>query len=329
MRLEDHLAQAFDLGRPISGLMPVQHTTYETFRLDTDRGSFLVKCLWRKENPDWGPSIAESMDYERRATEAGIRTARPVMPIEPSFGCAARIGDHGTFRVHEWIDHEKVTRERVDDLIGWAGETLARLHTLQPLGKGAEPAWQWWGVRTEETWDKYEEASAAQRKPWATLLQERREDIRSLTRRLVRAWHDVGDPVISHGDFATYNILLSAEGPVLIDWDSVGITSATFEVGLAARGFFFDDSQPAKVRQIFDAYLAAGGKLRGKPENYFTNFLSIHFNHICDRIEVSLGEAPRPGWMAVETIDQRVQERLGRLPRTIDELSALGIAATD
>jgi hypothetical protein len=102
---EDLIAEAFELATPVSELELVQHTRFETSRLRTKSGSFLVKRLWGLEDPVWRPHIERAMSLERAALAKGVPIGRPIVPVSPVFGYAARINGFGTVRVHDSIEH--------------------------------------------------------------------------------------------------------------------------------------------------------------------------------------------------------------------------------
>lgn len=150
--IADEIAEAFRLGDPLGELELVQEGSFETWRLTTRTGTYLVKRLWQNEDPAQRAELEAAMSYEQRVSDAGVRIPPAVLPLEPLFRWAAQVGRHGTFRVYEWVDHRAVSER--DDLVTWVGQTLAELHSLEPLGAGFEPEWRWIGVRPREDWDR-------------------------------------------------------------------------------------------------------------------------------------------------------------------------------
>ncbi|MDX6235698.1 MAG: hypothetical protein QOG10_513 [Kribbellaceae bacterium] len=114
---EAAIAAAFGLPRPVDSLKPVQHTSFQTWRLQTESADFLLKRLWGLDDPPWQPSIAKGMALEADALARGLPIVRPVTPVMPAFGYAARINDFGTVRLYDWIEHRTVAGS--DDLTSW------------------------------------------------------------------------------------------------------------------------------------------------------------------------------------------------------------------
>jgi hypothetical protein len=79
--LAELVANAFDLGSPADDLRPIQVGSHESWRLDTAAGSFMIKRLWRGQDPTWWPEHETSMELERRALGAGLPIAIPVEPV--------------------------------------------------------------------------------------------------------------------------------------------------------------------------------------------------------------------------------------------------------
>ncbi|TDW18749.1 hypothetical protein [Kribbella kalugense] len=127
----DSIAKAFGLSQPVAPLTPVQHTSFETWRLRTASADYLVKRLWGLENPPWWTRIEQGMALESAALSHGLPIARSIEPLDPIFGYAARVDDFGTIRLYDWIHHRTLTP--TDDVAPWLGRVTAALHRLMPL----------------------------------------------------------------------------------------------------------------------------------------------------------------------------------------------------
>jgi hypothetical protein len=320
---QELVAAAFGLGEPVGGLQPIQVSSYETWRLDTARGSYLVKRLWSGPDPSWRSRHEISMELERRARQAGVATAVPVRPAEPAFGWAARVGGHGVWRAYEWLEHNKPAAGEVREL--WFGDTLALLHTLYPLGEGFEPEWRWLGVHPSGTWHRWLAAAARAAIPWAATAKAGLGDVLAITDHLRRVYETATDHIVSHLDFGPWNVLETANGLVLIDWDSAGPTTATAELGRAVAAFAAD---PRRMRRLIEAYRTAGGVVVGRPEDLFSWQLTQHLSDLTERIKIALGDLtteddPNPIWMARAAIDDDITQAIVSLPRKQQDLSVL------
>lgn len=321
-RLEELVASAFGLDRPRSALRRIQVTAYETWRLDTVRGSFLVKRLWRGDDPPWRSQYEVGMELERRACQAGIATAVPVMPVAPVFGWATRIDGQGVWRAYEWLEHNTV--DAADIEARWFGDTLALLHTLCPLGSAFEPEWRWLGVYPRETWERWLDAGAGEK--WAPTVHREFDRVLAITEYVRQAHLTATDHIVSHLDFGPWNVLSTAHGLVLIDWESAGSTTASAELGRALGAFGWDD--PARMRSLRTAYEQAGGAITCRTEDLFVWQISQRLSGITERIRIVLGDIseyddPDPVWMNAATVDADIVEALTALPAKLNELRDL------
>lgn len=316
------IADAFALSRPTGPLTPVTYTCFQTWRMDTTRGAFFIKRLWRGADPHWWTDRAAAMEFERRVIDSGIATTQPINPVQPWFGYTARIGNLGVFRAYEWIDNRPLHAD--DDITGWVGETLALLHALEPPPLEVGTAWPWLGVQPEQDWLDAIAAGTEQGRPWASTLQGQLSPILDLSERLTRVWNEVDDQVISHGDFEPRNVFISETGPVLTDWESVAYESATWETARAAVAFGYRD--PVRMRAILDSYRSCGGELVDLGDDLLLRSASLTLCHIRELLNVTLGTRPPAGWMDSARLDQQLLEQLHALPRLVTELTDLAAA---
>jgi hypothetical protein len=321
MLTADALAEAFGTGRPTGPPVQHQHTSFPTWRLDTTSGAYLVKRLW-VEDPDWRPHVERAMAFERGVLAAGVPTARPVPPVHPAFGYAARLPGHGVFRAYEWLDHRPLAES--DDVAEWLGRVLARLHSLEAAPPGSEPGWRWLGIFPRAAWDEWTVLGAERGKPWAPVLRRHLDSIMRLADRLVHAYSAAGDLVLTHGDVEPYNVLITEDGPVLIDWESVGHESATLETGRAAVAFGRGD--PDLTARFLHAYRDAGGTLADLGDDLLIRPVALDLCHIAERITAVLGQEPAPGWLDLRTADRRIGEQVTELPEKVARLEALAEA---
>ena len=284
------IAEAFGLGKPDGPLLPVQHTISQTWQLATDRGLFLVKEIWPDADPPWADELVDSKTFEQRASAAGIRTPASVPPIYPVFGWIGRVAGRGAYRVTEWVEHRKVCDD--DDLADWLGRTLATLHSFESHTGSLEPRYY---LHPAEQWQEWSAQAVAQRRPWATELADRLDDYLTVTAKLRTTFFEVGDHVITHRDMVPYNVLITAPGPVLIDWESLGPDSASLETGFAA--VTFGRRNTGYVRRILDSYRANGGVLvEGLGENLFAHKLGSELGRLADMLADVLNCRPMVGW---------------------------------
>lgn len=281
-------AHAFGIGNAVEPLAFIQHTVSRTWRLTTRTGTYLAKELWSGDDPHWTGQLADRMAFERQALEAGIRMPTPISPIETAFGWAGRIDGVGAYRVYDWMPGRHAGAS--DDITDWLAATLATLHRLRPAGRAVQADWRWDNLVHEATWDHRLEAAIRHAKPWAATLQQRLAAITALTARLWDAWRTAADDTITHRDFEPSNVLVTADGPALIDWDSVGYASATLEAGCVAVSFSADD--PRRIRRVLEEYGDSGGQLAELQGDLLLQPIARKLSDLGSQITIALGERP-------------------------------------
>ncbi|HEY0690717.1 MAG TPA: phosphotransferase [Kribbella sp.] len=319
---EDAIARAFGLATPVAPLKLVQHTSFETWRLNTEAGSYLVKRLWGFEDPVWRPHIERAMSLEAAALACGLPVACPVEPLDAAFGYAARIDDFGTIRVYDWIEHRAL--QKTDDHSSWLGTVVSALHGLEPLSAADMPEWRWWGVFPRERWENWVQEGTTRGFSWAKPAKELLDFICDVSQLVQETFSAAGDQVLSHGDIEPYNVLISAAGPVLIDWESVACESATLEIGRTALSFGGDDID--QINRTLQAYVDAGGAIANIGEELFLRKVTMELCHITERIGVMLADDASPGWMDGEDLDTKTADELTALPGLLQRLRRLAKA---
>jgi aminoglycoside phosphotransferase (APT) family kinase protein len=316
----DDVADAFALTRPAAPLAFVQHTVSPTWRLTTSDGDYLVKELWPAEDPPWAAELGERAEFEQKAVSAGVATPRAIGPVHPAVGHVGRIHGHGAYRVYEWVDGTPADPSGVD-LAPWLGATLAALHAISPYHRAVGPDWRWDDVASPEEWRSWSARADEQQKPWAAALAARLPAITELSDRLPRAWRRAADDVVSHRDFEPFNVLLTENGPMLIDWDSVGVCSATLEAGCVAVSFSADD--PARCAAVLDSYLAHGGQLADIGDDLFMAPVARAMSSLAVKVQTSLGIRPR-GRRTDSDLDQRIASKIDDVVALAERCTQLG-----
>ncbi|MFG1815342.1 phosphotransferase [Kribbella sp. NPDC049174] len=303
----DVIAAAFDLGAPAGELVLVRRGDTDTWRLETGSGSYFVKGYWPSTGGQFTSGglldqLAVAMSFEQRALSAGIALAEPVPPVDPVLGWVTRIEDR-LFRVHRWIESRAIRPE--DDIAEWLGRTLAMVHQLQPLDQVGLPEWWRAAIRPRSDWEEWFTEARQRSEPWSVRAWERLPRILELTARIEEVCETAPDVVMTHGDVKSHNLLMTASGPVLIDWDSVRSDSAALEAGRMAHMF---------GTKTLDAYVAAGGDITWAGNDLNLSVVRNQLQGIFERILVLLDRIPPPRWMADrDEISQQLIESLDRL----------------
>lgn len=315
------IAAAFDLGSPVGGLVFVRRGDTDTWRLATSSGRYFVKGYWS----DTGGQFTEgglldqltvAMGFEQRAASAGIDLAEPVPPVEPVIGWVTRIEDR-LFRVYRWIEHRPLQPD--DDIADWLGGTMARVHQLQPLGRAGLPDWWRTALKPRSDWEEWFTEADRLGKTWSSLGWDCLPEIVELTARIASACSEAPDCVMTHGDFKTHNLLMTPNGPVLIDWDSVRSDSAALEAGRVAH--IFAGGSPETIQRILTAYAAAGGDTTWAGPDLFLSVARKHLHGLYEHLLVALNRVPAPRWMTDP--DQAATDLLRLLPGRLEDLTDL------
>lgn len=320
----EEIAVAFELGTPVGGLVHVRRGDTDAWRLDTTTGHYFVKGYFPTTGGQFHgehliDQLAVAMEFERRALAAGVEMPEPITPVDPLLGLVTRIGGR-LFRVHQWIEHQPSQPDR--DISAWLGRTMLQIHQLQPLGRLGLPQWWRGAIQSPATWEGWLAEARKRDASWTASYGESLPHILTVTERILELCDVVPDLVTTHGDFKTHNIVASASGPVLVDWDSVRTDSAALEAGRVA--YIFGAGQPEQVRRILTAYVEAGGDLGWAGPDLYLSVSRNQVQVLGEQIRVSLGEAPAARWMGDRaTIDAAIGETLRGLPGKLDELRHL------
>jgi hypothetical protein len=315
------IAQAFGLGRPLSELVFVRRGGTETWRLDTDQGSYLVKGAWAAKGWQFTPGglldqLESAMAFERRALDAGVDMAEPIPPVDPFIGWVARINDR-LFRVYRWIEHRAMRPD--DDVADWLGRTMAQIHQLEPLRLVGLPDWWRGPIWPRATWEEWVDEAQYRNRPWSALARGRLPYLLDLSTRIEELCEVARDPVTTHGDFKTHNLLLTPAGPVLVDWDSVRVDSAALEAGRVAYIFGAGELEP--MRRILTAYTSAGGSISWAGPDLFFSVTRHDLQVLFERILVSLDRNPAAWWMGdSRAVEDSIEELLCELPDRVERL---------
>jgi Ser/Thr protein kinase RdoA (MazF antagonist) len=121
------------------------------------------------------------------------------------------------------------------------------------------------GLTTAEHWPPLIARASGAGVPWARDL----EESLPLARRasaLLEPWDDA-DAVLVHGDVDQKNLLVAADGPLLIDWDVVLPAVPSHDLAHAALTLG-SWSDPAAARAVLDGYAeASGSRPRLRPQD--------------------------------------------------------------
>lgn len=303
------VAAAFALEGPVETPVSIRERGQVlAWRVGTRSGPVLIKRFWADDELPWQDQLESAMELEQLAVQAGIDTPAPIPPVDPAFGSVARIPGLGFLRAFPYVEHRPLHDD--DDIAEWIGTTLALTHRLRPVEGVPDPNW-WYGQQPPVDlgqWEAWLRSGESRGKVWAPLLREHLGLVTDLAQRITQTFAQSGPHVESHRDVEPWNILMSGQRPVLIDWDTAGPESALLETAYvittcAARGRTEPD--PALILKSHRAYVAAGGA----PITPRSGLLDRRVGYEVSKLASNLG-----GFFDVQEDEVRTRDRLARLP---------------
>jgi aminoglycoside phosphotransferase (APT) family kinase protein len=261
----DSVLSAFGLGGPAWQWTPVSGAwSNRVFRLDVAGQAFAVKQMRNPWGlPRWEEWLAEAWSFELLAITAGVAAPAPV--ANPATGgCLARVRserDPAIFvpvRVHRWVTGRACPAEPVDRATAqWAGQLLATVHQLavRPRDRSLFPV-----LNTDiaALWPDLTADARQGGADWAPLMAAAAPSVLRIAELAGAAGHLPGEEVMSHGDIDQKNLLLTATGPVLCDWDVAMPVVPRRELADVAMSLAcWQDNDVA--REVVRAYRASGG----------------------------------------------------------------------
>jgi Ser/Thr protein kinase RdoA (MazF antagonist) len=303
-------------------LVHVRRGDSDAWRLRTSSGRYFVKG-YLPGSQDLTGQLTVAMAFERRALEAGVDMPSPITPVDPAIGWVVRL-EGRLFRAYRWIEHD--ASQDALDISAWLGRTMLRVHQLEPIGEVGLPEWWRLAVAPPAVWVDWLARARERDVTWAGLLRDCLPDILAVGERIAELSEMAPDVVRTHGDFKDHNVVRSASGPVLVDWDSARTDSAALEAGRAA--YMFGGGEALQVRRILAAYVAAGGELGWAGADLFLGVARNHVQVLGEQIRVALGDSVAARWMGDRaTIESAISTGLRDLPGTIDRLRHLALEA--
>ncbi|WP_162145998.1 phosphotransferase enzyme family protein [Glycomyces tenuis] len=258
------------LRRPASVLKDGE--PYPVWKLTTDSGTWVVKVC---RPPDFTrDALAQAWKLETAAWWLGVAMPEPHFPGRPAPRIWRPIDDDHLARATRFLEGTHPSAPLTPPLARWAGATIA---ALERLGIPADPA-------VDADFDTYPESD------WDDWLDQARRlgvldtaaagTLKDTAMRINEiAEASTAEKLVMHRDFSTANILVTAEGPVLLDFDHAGpqppwweLVSAAFYLAGPELGTVEPDR--ASVEACLAGYEAAGGRGGPRDETAFTGMLA-------------------------------------------------------
>ena len=266
MRSAEWLAERFGLGGPASLEGPVDRGFQgRVWRLTCGARAYAVKEALVPLDHD---QVVAAYALQQRAETAGAVAPRQLLTVA---GDPAVYVDGETLRIFEWL--ELAPPDRDLDAIG-LGRLLARLHIAGGPTSGAVDPWFVDPVGRDRWVELVAELRLAGA-PFATTLGTLVDELAASEAVL----EEPRDLTVCHRDLWADNLRAGADGsPAVIDWDNCGPAPAAGELAMVLVEF---GSTPARVRDLYTAYVDAGGPARITGPGDFTMPIAV-LHHIVE-----------------------------------------------
>lgn len=270
------VAERLGLGkarRPATVLKDVEGAW--AWRVDTDSGAWVVKV-----NDDWGDysrAIEQAGELELGAWRAGVAMPEPFIPEAAAVGLWQPIDEGRYARALRFLDGEHPASPLAPDVAEWTGATIA---ALERLAIPADPAIDYaFNVHPESDWDDWLSQAIALGVLDEEAARALKDAARYIEPIIEAARASPPQKLVVHSDISFANILLTADGPALLDFDGAAPGVPWWELIATAFGLDGTDIRTMEadrttVEHRLSGYVAAGGSAGPTDERAFTGMLA-------------------------------------------------------
>jgi Ser/Thr protein kinase RdoA (MazF antagonist) len=305
------IAARFGLGEPTGDLRTAHRGAVgQIYRLPTTNGSFAVKELfWSAAEAD----VVREAQFRDAAVRHGIRAPENLRTVDGSYLAQLPAEMGGKYvRVYTWVDS---VGENGPETGKWLAGTLGRLHAIDRPSDAEVDPWYWKPpseAEFAELIDRSERANGS----WTAELRAARPKMLELASLVSEP--DPRRVIVCHRDMQAQNVLRTAAGRVLVDWDDVGPAPPDWELAALLCRYGRD-----AVGDLLDAYRVAGGTAAISALDQFTWVVAAPLNYVRAQVEVALDTTGSMREFAVQELDRA----LPGLPTVADLADVREIAA--
>lgn len=244
--------------------------------VSTDSGVWVVKV---RDNwaDDHSGVIERAGQLEIAAWRAGIAVPEPFLSDAAAVGVWQPIDEHHHASAQRFLVGEHPESPLTPAIASWTGATIAALERLAiPAGPAVDYAFI---AHPESDWDGWlaqaVDLGVLDRIP-AQALKTAARYINPITAAAVAS---PPEKIMVHSDISLLNILVTADGPVLLDFDGAAPGVPWWELISTAFGVDGEDVrtvEPARatVDNMLSGYVDAGGTVGPTDETAFTGMLA-------------------------------------------------------
>jgi hypothetical protein len=271
------LADRLGLGpllRPATPLKDAER--YLVWKAETPSGTWVMKTD-RPWGDFWYGLAAQTGRLEAAAWKAGIPMAEPHFPETDEYGLWQPLGDGAFGKAARFLDGTHPDKPLAPPLAAWAGATVAALAALAvPVDDEVEGADH--RLHPPHEWDEW----LGQARDLGVLDAGQARDLKDAAVRIAAIAEagraDEAPVLVMHRDMSHLNIMVAADGPALLDFDSAGPQEPWWElisVALELAGPDLGVMRPE--RRAFEdcvaGYADAGGRIGATDESAFVGVL--------------------------------------------------------
>lgn len=276
------IAEAYALGHPERGTFVARGAMGAVYRITCGTGRDARH--WTVKRSFWNHyddhAIAQEVALTTRCGEAGIRAPRSVQLADGRgyvLTLAYPLGPPAQVRVLEWFEGETGNPDdpqTIEPLAAW----MATIHKLAiaPGDQDVDP----WYAQVSHDWHELVDRLATPEPELAAMIRTRLHELDELT-SLVNTTPQP-KTVVTHRDIGAENLIWTAEGPALIDWENAGPLAPVQE--LAPRVRSLGDAGPAAYR----AYRKHDGPATLTTIADLTCSVAIHLNFLGSQSQLLL-----------------------------------------
>ncbi|MBG0814649.1 phosphotransferase enzyme family protein [Planomonospora sp. ID82291] len=323
------VARMFDLGEVCSSpLLLPGHSPAGTWKLHTTTGRWVVKTLRPSEGWEF-EAMQQAGDLERAVLSAGVLTPRPVEACGISGGYWLAMSEEPKYvRVSEWLEGTQPEIPASEDLAAWLGRSVAAMAAVSlPVTVDEGRGYPLYPLAVWHEWlDKAYAMEIVTAKQRAQLL----AAVADGTQLVEAGLATDSSFLLCHRDINHRNILLTARGPALIDFDHSGPEVPWWELVhfallLACRSLGDDEPDPRLVKTAVSAFVENGGEVGTDDEIAFAGLIRGMMEWPACRLMTLLGsaETASPTWADTVAQVHEAAELLPVMVRSVGRWTAL------